>query len=291
MNDILIKAITKDGSARAYAINSTNMVNKAADIHKTTAVMSAALGRLLSAGSMMGAMLKDENNSLTLMIKGSGKAKGLTVVADSFGNTRGYANNPFIELPLNNKGKLDVSGAIGKNGHLTVIKDMGNNKPYIGRCEIVSGEIAEDITNYFAKSEQTPSVCALGVLVNTDLSILAAGGFIVQLMPFATEETIVKIEENLKNFTCVTELLSKGKTLNDILNVVLSGFEIEILSEQEVFYKCTCSRERMLTALISIGRKELEKLFDEQEKAELHCHFCNKFYDFSKEEIEEILNK
>ncbi len=286
MKDILIKAITKDGSARAYAINSKNMVNTAANIHKTTAVMSAALGRLLSAGSMMGAMLKDENNSITLSIRSDGEAKGLTVVSDSFGNTRGYAINPFVELPLNEKGKLDVSGAVGKNGTLTVAKDMGTKMPYIGTCELISGEIAQDITNYFAKSEQTPSVCALGVLVNTDLSILAAGGFIVQLMPNATEDTIVKIEENLKSFTSVTDLLSKGKTLTDILNTVLNGFEIEILSEQEVFYKCSCSRKRMKSALISLGKKELEKLFLEQETAELHCHFCNTKYNFSKDEIE-----
>lgn len=289
MSDILIKAITADGSARAYVISSGEMVNEAVSIHKTSATVSAAFGRLLTAGSMMGAMLKDEGNSLTLHIKGDGPLRGITVVSDSSGNTRGYVLEPIVELPLNPLGKLDVSGAVGKTGFLTVIKDLNLKEPYVGRSEIVSGEIAEDITHYFAKSEQTPTVCALGVLVERDLSVKYAGGFIIQLLPNASEKTIETIEQNISNIKSVTAMLFEGKTAEDILKIVLNGFEVQILSEQKVEYKCTCSRERTLRALLSIGRVELDDLIEKQETTELHCHFCNKTYHFSSHEVKEII--
>lgn len=272
----------------ASAIDSTDIVGEAERLHKTSAVVTAGLGRLLTATSMMGNMLKGKNDAITVKIDGSGPAGALTAVADSNGNVRGYVQNPVVEIPLKENGKLDVSGAVGTNGNLTVIKDLGLKEPYNGFVPIVSGEIAEDITSYYAISEQIPTVCALGVLVNKDLSVRKAGGYIIQLLPAAGEDTISRLEENLKKIRPVTEQLDGGVNILDIVKGVLCGFETEVLYEQEVYYKCRCSRERTEKTLRSLGKTELTKISEEMPRIEVRCHFCGKSYVFTKDEIEKI---
>jgi molecular chaperone Hsp33 len=281
----VIRAITLEGSLLAYAIDSKDIVNKACEIHKPSAVITAALGRLLSAASMMGIMLKGKDDSITLRINGDGPAGTLIAVSDSNGNVRGFAANPFVELPLNNKGKLDVATAVGSSGFFYVIKDLHLKEPYSGQTPLVSGEIAEDITNYFALSEQIPSVCALGVLVDKDLTCKAAGGIIIQLLPFADNQSIEKLEQNIKGITSVTSMLDAGMTLEDILKKFLDGFEFEIIDEKKVDYICNCSKERIEKALISLGNKELQSMIEEQGGAEISCHFCDAKYKFSAEDL------
>lgn len=280
----LVRMISVDGTLTVIAADTTDIINKMEQIHQTSAVTSAALGRLLTAASMMGAVLKGKDNSITLRLNGGGPAGSVIAVSDSEGNVRGYVSNPVVEIPLNDKGKLDVAGAVGKDGTLTVMKDLGLKEPYIGQIPIVSGEIAEDITNYFATSEQIPSVCALGVLVNPDLSIKAAGGFIIQLLPTALDDTIDKVEECIKDIEPVTQMLTNGMSAEDICRHVLKGFELETLDTSNPEYRCTCSKERVSKALISIGKEGLLEMAREK-STEVSCHFCDKKYTFTPEEI------
>lgn len=285
----LIRCITSDGAVMATAVDSTDIAAAAEQVHKTSAVVTAALGRLLTAASMMGNFLKGEKDSITVKIDGGGPAGALTAVADSCGNVRGYAANPIVEIPLKPNGKLDVSGAVGTDGKVFVMKDLGLKEPYNGFVPIVSGEIAEDITSYYAVSEQIPTVCALGVLVNPDLTVKKAGGFIIQLLPAADDGTITKIEENLSKLAPVTEQLDSGKDILDILKGALDGFEIEVLEDKTAGYKCPCSRERTEKALFSLGEKELEKMSKELSEVEVKCSFCGACYKFSRDEIDKII--
>ncbi len=286
----LVRCISTDGTLTVMAADTTDIVQKAADIHQTSAVTSAALGRLLTAASLMGSALKGKDDSITLKINGGGPAGTVLAVSDSSGNVRGYIQQSVVELPLNKKGKLDVAGAVGTSGYVTVIKDLGLKEPYVGQTPIVSGEIAEDITAYFANSEQTPSVVALGVLVNPDLSIKAAGGFIIQLLPTAMEDTIEKVEKSIESIEPVTTLLSRGMTPRELCSHVLSEFEIEELDSSEPQYKCTCSRKRVEAALISTGKAELADMA-KQEKTEVGCQFCNKKYIFTPADLEELIKR
>ncbi len=283
----LVRMISKDGTLTVIAVDSTDMINRMEKIHMTSAVTSAALGRLLTAASMMGAVLKGKDNSITLRLNGNGPAGSLIAVSDSEGNVRGYVANPVVEIPLNDKGKLDVAGAVGTDGTLTVMKDLGLKEPYIGQIPIASGEIAEDITNYFATSEQVPSVCALGVLVNPDLTIKAAGGFIIQLLPTAFEDTIDQVEECIKGIEPVTQMLTKGMTPEDICRHVLKTFELEFLDTSKPEYRCNCSRERVTKALLSMGREELADMANDP-FTEVDCHFCEKKYRFTSAEIRNL---
>ena len=260
----LVRCISVDGTLTAMAINSTDIVSEAERIRKTSAVVSAALGRLLTAASLMGSTLKGKEDSLTLKINGKGPAGTVMAVSDSSGNVRGYVQNSVVELPLNKKGKLDVSGAIGKDGYVTVIKDLGLKEPYIGQTPIVTGEIAEDITSYFAVSEQTPTVCALGVLVDRDLSIKAAGGLIIQLLPTAMEDTIEKVERSIEGLEPITTLIDRGMTPEEICRHALKEFELEVLDTAEPVYKCNCSKKRVEKALLSAGRDELLSMAEDK---------------------------
>lgn len=283
----LVRMISVDGTLTVIAADTTDIINRMEQIHQTSAVTSAALGRLLTAASMMGAVLKGRDNSLTLRLNGNGPAGSLIAVSDSEGNVRGYVANPVVEIPLNDKGKLDVAGAVGKDGSLTVMKDLGLKEPYIGQVPIVSGEIAEDLTHYFATSEQVPSVCALGVLVNPDLSIKAAGGFIVQLLPTALDDTIDRVEECIKGIEPVTQMLTSGMTAEDICRHVLKTFELDILDTSNPEYRCTCSKDRVSKALLTLGREELKDMAKEK-STEVSCHFCEKKYVFSSEEMRKL---
>lgn len=287
----IVRYITQDGSAFVIAADTTDVVSKAEQIHKTSAVTTAALGRLMTACSMMGDMLKGKDDSITLRMNGEGPAGTLIAVSDSQGNTRGYVQNPVVEIPLNEQGKLDVKGAVGTNGFLYVMKDMGMSEPYVGQTEIVSGEIAEDITNYFAVSEQTPSVCALGVLVDTDLTVKAAGGFIIQLLPGCPEEIIEKIEKSISKIDSVTNMLSQGMTPDDIAKKALDQIEIDKLDESVIEYRCNCSKQRVETALISTGIDSLKEMAEENEDVTVECHFCDKTYIFTPKEIENLINQ
>jgi molecular chaperone Hsp33 len=287
--DKLVRCITKDGNLVIMAADTTDMVEKAQQIHKTSAVASAALGRLLTASSLMGNMLKGENDSLTLRLNGSGPCGTIIAVSDSSGNARGYVANPVVEIPLNSKGKLDVGGAVGKEGSLTVIKDLGLKEPYVGQIPIVSGEIAEDITNYYAVSEQIPTVCALGVLVDKNLSIKAAGGFIIQLLPTAQDDIIDAVERCIKGIPSVTEMISSGLSPEEICKRVLAEFELEVLDESVPLYKCNCSRKRVEKALISTGLKSLEELSLEKE-TEVCCQFCENKYIFTSDDIKKLMD-
>ena len=287
----IVRCISQLGDLTIMAVNSADMVKRAHEIHGTSKVASAALGRLLTAASMMGAVLKGKDSSVTLRMNGGGPVGSVIAVSDSEGNVRGYIGDATVELPLNSKGKLDVAGAIGTDGFVTVIKDLGMKEPYIGQTPILTGEVAEDITSYFASSEQTPTVCALGVLVSSETrEIITAGGFIIQLLPTAMEDTIEKVERCIKDIEPVTAMLTKGLTPEEICRKVLPEFELDVLDEAEVAYKCTCTKERVEKALISTGAEALEEMA-EDEKTELSCNFCDKKYVFTSEEIKKILMK
>lgn len=286
----LIRTISQDGTLVMMAADTTDMVERAQQIHQTSAVTSAALGRLLTASSLMGSMLKGKDDSVTLRLNGGGPAGSVIAVSDSEGNARGYVMNPVVEIPLNSKGKLDVAGAVGTDGSLTVIKDLNLKEPYIGQTPIISGEIAEDITSYYAISEQIPTVCALGVLVNPDLSIKAAGGFMIQLLPTAMDDTIDAVERCIKDIPSVTQMLTSGLSLEDICNKVLSEFELDVLDESNPVYECKCSRERVEAALISTGIESLKEIA-EDEKTEVSCQFCDKKYTFTPAEIRNLIRK
>ncbi|MGN0641672.1 MAG: Hsp33 family molecular chaperone HslO [Huintestinicola sp.] len=280
----IVRTISEDGSAVATAIDATDIVSEIEKIHKTSAVVTAALGRLTVAASLMGIGLKGEKDTLTLRMNGNGPTGALIAVADSFGNVKSYVCNPVVELPLNQYGKLDVSGAVGKEGTLSVVKDLGLKEPYVGQVPIVSGEIAEDIASYFAVSEQIPTVCGLGVLVNPDLTVKAAGGYLIQLLPFAGDEVIDILEKNVNALPSVTQMLSSGVTAEDMAMKVLEGLNPNVLDELSAEYKCDCSKERVENALISVGREELESMAQD-EQTEVCCHFCGKKYIFTPKEI------
>lgn len=288
--DHILRATAGKGSVRIFIADTHDTAQKSFEVHKTSPVMSAAMGRALTAAAIMGSMLKADGDLVSIQIKGDGPGGGLTVTSDSKSRVKGYPYNPMVDIPLKENGKLDVQGALGY-GTLTVIKDMGLKEPYVGQIPLVSGEIAEDMTYYFAKSEQTPSAVGLGVLVDRDYSIKQSGGFIVQMMPDADNEIVTVLEKKLTELESVTTMLEKGMTTEDILNAIAGDFEPQILDRIPVEYYCNCTRERVEKALVSLGKDELEKIIEEDGKAELHCHFCNKDYEFDKEELTEILNR
>lgn len=296
MSSTIIRAMTRDGSARAFVINSRDIVNKAIEIHKTAPTATALFGRLLTASSVMGTMLPENGNTMTVAIRGQGLAGTTLCVADYFGNVKGYIQNPQADIPLKPSGKLDVSGIVG-GGILSVSKDVGGEVPYNGNIELVSGEVAEDIAQYYATSEQVPTLCALGVLVDTDYSCRAAGGVFVQLLPFADEEVVDRLEENAKMLANVSSLFDKGLSNEDILKIALNGIEYDLFDELTVDYECNCTAERTERAIISLGKSEIEKIFAEQREAgeneelSLHCQFCNKEYLYTKEMALGLFNK
>ena len=288
MGDEIVRAITADGLVKATAITGRDMVERARNIHTLLPMAAAALGRTLLGASMMGDMLKEEQGSVTLQIKGGGPLGTILAVADHEGNARGYVQNPHVELMEKHPGKLDVGAAVGENGTLTVIKDLGLKEPYIGSVGLLSGEIAEDLAVYFVESEQIPTACALGVLVDRDQSVKAAGGYIIQLLPGAGEDTIAKVEGGVLAAGAVTALLAGNDDPEALLRRVLSDFDVEILETCPVAYRCYCSRERVERALISLGAEELEKIVAEQGGCELTCQFCDAVYRYSREELENL---
>lgn len=292
MSDELIRGNSMDGAIRVFSAVTTELANEAQKIHDTNPVATAALGRLLSGVVLMGAAgLKNESDTLTLQVNGDGPLGRLVAVTDSSLKVRGYVHNPYVDLPLNKKGKIDVGGGVGR-GDLSVIRDLGLKEPYIGRIPLVSGEIAEDLTYYYAKSEQIPTAIALGVLVDTDNSVKAAGGFMIQLMPEATEDMAIKLENILSSLPSVTEMISGGMNAMDMAFRVTEGFSMLMENKAVVpEYKCKCSKERMERALISIGKEELRSLIDEQGEAEMCCQFCNSKYTFDKSALENLLKK
>lgn len=285
-----VRCITDDGTVVVLATDSGDIVEYARRVHNTSKVCTAALGRLLTGASLMGIMLKDDNHSITLRVNGDGEAGSVIAATDAEGNVRGYIMNPSVELPLNAKGKLDVGGAVGKNGFLTVIKDVGLKEPSMGQVPLVSGEIAEDLTSYYAVSEQIPTVCALGVLVNPDKTVAVAGGFLIQLLPTADDEIIGRVEKGLEGLPSVTKMLADGLTPFDICKKVLPGFKVEILDEHETTYRCNCSRERVEAALISTGKESLEEIALDP-VTEVKCHFCPAVYKFTQSEIKNLIKK
>ncbi len=288
--DYMIRATAADQQIRAFAATTRQTVEQARKYHNTSPVATAALGRLLSAGAMMGAMMKGEKDLLTIQVKGDGPIGSVTVTADSSGGVKGYAANPQVLLPANLAGKLDVGGAVGK-GTLRVIKDLGLKEPYTGQCELQTGEIGDDLTYYFAVSEQVPSSVGLGVLLNKENTVRQAGGFIIQLMPFTSEEVIRRLEEKLAGLHSVTALLDQGMTPEDMLNELLGEFGVEITDTVPVEYRCNCSRERIEKALISIGKKELQEMISEGKTIEVNCQFCGKSYSVTVEELQELLKR
>ena len=282
---IITRAITSDGSARIIFANTTDIVQKAMEIHSLSKTATAALGRALTAASLMGSLLKDKENSRTLQFKGDGPIGTVMCVSDYKGNVRGYVENPQAELAPNAKGKLDVGGAIGKNGTLYVIKDMGYKEPYIGMCPIVSGEVAEDVTEYFATSEQTPSVCSLGVRVSNEKYCKAAGGFLIQLMPMADDDTVLAIERNIALIDSVSAIIERGGKAEDVIATCFAGIEYEMFDEFDIGYVCNCSREKYEKALITLSADDFESLGDDKAPIEAVCRFCGEKYSFTFEEL------
>lgn len=289
MSDYIIRAMAAGGQIRAFAATTKDLVEHARQIHNTSPVATAGLGRMLTAASMMGATLKNSSDVLTLIAKGDGPLGGITVTADSASNVKGYVNNPSFVNPPNFFGKFDVGGAIG-NGTLTVIKDIGLKEPYSGQVSLITGEIAEDLTYYFATSEQVPTSVALGVLMNKNNTVKQAGGFIIQLMPFASDEVIDTLEAKIKEITSITSLLDSGMSPEDILNQVLGDMDLEITDTIPTAYNCNCSRERVTKAIISIGKKEITDMINEGKDIEVNCHFCNKNYVFTPEDLKKLIN-
>lgn len=288
MEDYIIRGMAADHQIRVFAATTRNLAERARQIHNTSPVATAALGRLLTAGAMMGAMMKGEKDLLTLQIKADGPLGVLTVTADSHALVKGYVGNPNVCIPANAKGKLDVAGAVGK-GSLSVIKDIGMKEPYVGQTVLQTSEIAEDLTYYFASSEQIPSSVGLGVLMDRNNTVRQAGGFIIQLMPFAADEVIEELEKNLAAVTSVTALLEEGKAPEQILQQILGSFDLEIMEQIPTGFSCNCSRERMEKALLSVGRKELQSMIADNEPIELKCHFCHAAHTFSMEDLRRLL--
>lgn len=290
MQDKIVKATAKNDMVRIIAGITTNLVNEGTKIHDTTPVVSAAFGRMLTAGALIGSTLKSEKEITTLKINGGGEINGITVTAHNDCTVKGVIGNPYVDRPLNEKGKLDVGGAVGINGMLYVIKDLGLKDPYIGQVKIQTGEIAEDFAYYFTVSEQTPSAVSLGVLVDKDLSIKASGGFIVQMLPGADELLADLITYRLQEIPPITTLISEGKTIEEILEFIFEGMDLKILEDIKPEYKCDCSMERVEKALISIGKDDLQELYNDGKSEEIVCNFCNKKYEFTNEHIGELLN-
>lgn len=288
--DYILRATAGNGSVRIFFANTRETVQKAFEHHQTSPVMSAALGRALTGVAIMGSMLKSDSDLITIKINGDGPGKGLVVTSDNKSNVKGYCLNNIVDIPLKLNGKLDVQAALGE-GSLTIIKDLGLKEPYVGQIPLVSGEIAEDLTYYFAKSEQIPSAVSLGVLVDRDYSIKQAGGFIIQLLPDADEKIISDLEDKLAKLPPLTSLLEENKTGEDILKIIFGKSNLKILDKIDVQYFCNCSKERVEKALISIGKKELETIIEEDKQATLHCHFCNKDYEFNEQELISILEE
>ncbi len=274
-----VRGISENGGVAFCGVDATKMISDMEQIHKTSAVVSAALGRLLIAAGMMGVMLKHNDDSITLRINSDGPIGTMLAVSNGKGDTKGYVTNNIVELPLRDDGKLNVGKAVGANGTLSVVKDLGLKEPYIGQIPLVSGEIGEDITSYYAQSEQMPTVCGLGVLVNEDLSIKSAGGILIQLLPGATEEEITMLENNIANMQSVTKLLQEGKTVLDMMHIALEGFNPEVLDEQTIKYDCKCSYEKVEKIVLSLGEKEIASMIEEKDDAEVVCHFCTKKYN------------
>ena len=290
MSDYIVRATAANSQVRAFAATTRDMVEKARAAHGTSPVATVALGRLLTAGAMMGSMMKNEKDLLTIKIQCDGPIKGLTVTADVKGNVKGFVEEPMVILPASEKGKLDVAKALGL-GVLSVIKDMGLKEPYVGDTILTTSEIAEDLTYYFATSEQVPSSVGLGVLMEKDNTVKQAGGFIIQVMPFVEDEVVTKLEENIAKLEPVTSMLDKGMTPEQILETVLEGMDVEFTDKMPTQFKCSCSKERVEKALISIGRKDIQEMINDGKEIEMHCHFCNTSYPFIVEELKEILKK
>lgn len=289
MADRIVRAISTDGMVQAAAICSRDLTERARQIHKTLPVATAALGRTLAAASMMGNALKSDDASLTLQFKGGGPLGTVLAVSDNEGNVRGYVTNPHVDIPLRKDGKLDVGTAVGHEGTLTVIKDLHMKEPYVGTIDLLGGEIAEDVAGYFVESEQIPTACALGVLVDRDQSVKAAGGYLIQLMPGAAEDTIAKVEGGIMAAGAVSAILEKNDDPEAMLRTVMSDFDLKILETCPVEYRCYCSRERVERALISLGRTELEQMLSEQGGCQLTCQFCDAVYEFTAEDIQRLL--
>ena len=290
MSDYIVRAPAANAQIRAFAATTRELVETARKAHDTSPVVSAALGRLMTGGVMMGAMLKGDKDLLTLQVSGDGPLKGMTVTADSKGNVKGYANNPEVMLPPNARGKLDVGGAVGQ-GLLRVVKDMGLKEPYVGQTVLQTGEIAEDLTYYFATSEQVPSSVGLGVLMEKDNTVKQAGGFIIQLMPFTEEQVIASLEQNLAEFTSVTQVLDEGKSPEEMLGMLLKGLDLEITDTMPAQFYCNCDKKRVEKAIISIGKRDIQEMISDNKNIEVNCHFCNTSYTFSVEELKELLKK
>ncbi|MFA6309557.1 MAG: Hsp33 family molecular chaperone HslO [Clostridia bacterium] len=291
MKDYIVRATAAGGTVRVFAAVTTNMVEKARITHDLSPVATAALGRTLTAIAMMSLMLKNESDTITLQIKGDGPLGGIITVADGASKIRGYVNNPKVFIPLNNEGKLDVASAVGKKGYLNLIRDMGLKEPYIGFVDLISGEIAEDISYYFAHSEQIPTALALGVLVDTDESVISAGGYLIQLMPDADEGLINYIENTIRAIPSITEMISYGETPETIMEILFGEKDLIISDRTETEYVCSCSREKMERNLISLGVKEIQDIIDEQHSAELVCHFCNSTYNFNETELKKLVRE
>ena len=289
MKDYLVRGMSMDGFVKAVGIRSTELVKRGAQIQKTTPNATAAFGRALTAASMMGNMQKVDNGSLTLQVRGGGPIGTITVVSDAAGNVRGCVTEPKVPLVEKYPGKLDVGATVGTDGTLTVIRDLQMKEPYIGSVALVSGEIADDVTAYFAQSEQTPTACALGVLVDTDQSVKVAGGYLIQLLPGAPEEVISRLEQGIAKAGAVTPMLSDGLTPEDILHRVMADFELEFLETTEVCYKCYCSRARVASTLITVGKKDLQEMIDEGKPITIECQFCDTKYQFTPDELRELL--
>lgn len=289
MSDILVRGQSIDGAIRVFGAITTDIAQRAREIHNSMPVATAAMGRVLTATALMGAQLKNETDTVTMQFAGDGPLGKIVAVTDSSSKVRGYVENPFADLPLNKKGKIDVGGGIGR-GRLSVVRDLGMKEPYVGQVPIVTGEIAEDITYYYAKSEQIPTAVGLGVLVDTDYSVKASGGFMIQLMPFATEDTATKLEEQIRKCDSVTKMITDGLSVQDMIFNVCDGFDIMLENNVVIpAYECKCSKDRMERALISIGREELQQLIDEDKGAELSCQFCDRKYNFTTTELEELI--